>query len=272
MSKTKNIKCSVETITPEIANQMLALNTKNRKINPPRVEHYCEAMRAGKWELNGETIKINGESLIDGQHRLLAVVRSGVSIDSVVVRGVDSSSFDTVDIGATRNCANVLHIIGVNNPSKIAATICLIHRYYAKELNPNRATKVHTWQIKGLFGKYGDAVKNLDQVQFNRVGFASKVVLSAFAYITSRIDQAASDKFLQQVVSGEMLKAGDPAHTAREELLTNPTIASSGWGGANHWCCLYILVTAWNAFRSGDRITRIKIPALRATADFPVAV
>lgn len=47
-------------------------------------------MQDGKWKLNGKTICFDRTGrLLNGQHRLSAVVRSGVSLTTVVVRGLD---------------------------------------------------------------------------------------------------------------------------------------------------------------------------------------
>lgn len=77
-------------LTPELAEQLL-------KAQPPQPDdaaqlghHAGRQMSAGRWQENGETI-IVGKSgnLLDGQHRLQAVIRSGVSIMAIIVFGVD---------------------------------------------------------------------------------------------------------------------------------------------------------------------------------------
>lgn len=96
------VNASVESIGPEQARELLALNTANfRKPDPVRVGVYAKEMLNGNWQLNGDTIKLNGSVLIDGQHRLLAIVKSGVTIQTIVVRGLESDG-KTVDRGKTR--------------------------------------------------------------------------------------------------------------------------------------------------------------------------
>jgi hypothetical protein len=69
---------AIETITPKQAQVILAHNDRNRSLASSRVTVYSGAMLAGEWRMNGETIKFNGDgTLLDGQHRLAAVVRSG---------------------------------------------------------------------------------------------------------------------------------------------------------------------------------------------------
>lgn len=80
-----------EVITPEKAGEMLKHNTKNyRIINRRLVLEYAKAMREGAWEENGEPIVFDEDGVLkNGQHRLLAVIASGVSVRMLVVRGVD---------------------------------------------------------------------------------------------------------------------------------------------------------------------------------------
>lgn len=83
-----NIK--VMDITPAIAALLLEGNANNRPLSKGYVDAYAEDMKSGEWCLNGESIKLleleSGKHiLLDGQHRLAAVVKSGVTIKSLVV-------------------------------------------------------------------------------------------------------------------------------------------------------------------------------------------
>jgi hypothetical protein len=90
--------------TPALAMQILDNNNDmNRSIRQARVEKYASDMRAGKWLMNGETIKFTKEGkLLDGQHRLWAVVLAEVPIDMLVIEGLDKEAMVTIDTGAAR--------------------------------------------------------------------------------------------------------------------------------------------------------------------------
>ena len=82
------MKTSIETITPQLAKDILANNNLNRNINATIVGHYADAISRGQWELNGEAIKIAHDGrLLDGQHRLMAVIKSDTPITTLVIRG-----------------------------------------------------------------------------------------------------------------------------------------------------------------------------------------
>jgi len=111
-------------ITPEIAAEMLQHNKNNRYVQNNTVAFYTEQMLRGQWKLNGEAIKFdwNG-NLIDGQHRLLAVVNSGVTIQTYVIRNLNPESFDTIDTGRGRSASAVLSCYDIKNYSIIATSI-----------------------------------------------------------------------------------------------------------------------------------------------------
>ncbi|MBX3482399.1 hypothetical protein [Phenylobacterium sp.] len=61
------LTAQVEEITPEIAERLLQANSLNRRISGPVVERYARDMKAGRWKLNGQTIKISARGrLLDG--------------------------------------------------------------------------------------------------------------------------------------------------------------------------------------------------------------
>lgn len=118
------IKTGIETITTDIANEYLSHNISNRKPNKAQIGYYARMMREGKWMLNGESIVFDNKgNLIDGQHRLMAVVASGATIKSVVVRNVDGDSFATIDQGKARCAKDSFSIMNIPNSTNISAAI-----------------------------------------------------------------------------------------------------------------------------------------------------
>lgn len=78
-----------ESITPEIAKSILK-NTVNRRVSTGSVRAYANDMKNGNWDENvgsAISIDVNG-NLVDGQHRLLAVVQSNETINMWVCRNV----------------------------------------------------------------------------------------------------------------------------------------------------------------------------------------
>lgn len=132
-----NIDTTIVTITPNLAHSLLAAdeearkgtNEKNRRQDVGIIRQYEAAMKNGEWALNGEPIIISNNNLIlDGQHRLVACVKAGVSFPSLMVWGIDPSAFSTINIGKTRTAGDILYIANVPDANNMAG---IITRFYA---------------------------------------------------------------------------------------------------------------------------------------------
>ena len=128
------LKMTVETITPEIAREYLKSNTKNyRKMQRSHILQLAEDMKAGKWELNGEAIEFNEDGiLVNGQHRLAAIVYANKPIQIAVIRGVkkDVTIYDT---GGTRTINQMTTANGIDTNATInAAANIIVHGFNGK--------------------------------------------------------------------------------------------------------------------------------------------
>lgn len=118
------VTVSIRRITPDTAREMLSRNTKNRPLNKTHAQRFRDAIAAGEWWMNGETIIFATDgTLLNGQHRLWAVVASGVPIDVLVVNGIDSQAFSTIDGVRARRPSDVLAIDGEKNAVQLAAAV-----------------------------------------------------------------------------------------------------------------------------------------------------
>lgn len=118
-------------VTPEMAAGYLAANKRNRPLRKARVERYARDMAEGRWQMNGETIIISDEgNLLNGQHRLEALVKAAVPVWMMVTTGVPESAFSTMDAGLTRTAGDVLGMKGILNFNQVAAVarICLNYK------------------------------------------------------------------------------------------------------------------------------------------------
>ena len=105
---------SLMTITPELAKSILdSSNNNNRNISTDRVDTYARAMSAGQWMLTHQGISFydDGE-LADGQHRLMAVVKSGSTIQMLCTHGLSRMCLIGIDSGRPRDATGVIQIAG----------------------------------------------------------------------------------------------------------------------------------------------------------------
>ena len=90
------ITVEVEVISPAEAEAYLKNNAHHRKVKQKKVDAYIGDLKEGRWKLNGKTITFDSNGrLLGGQHRLNAVVQSGVSLTTLVVRGLDPELIET---------------------------------------------------------------------------------------------------------------------------------------------------------------------------------
>ena len=114
-------------ITKDIADAMISRNTQNyRKVNWNVVHKYARAMEQGLWRSNGEPIIFDESGMLkDGQHRLLAILESGVPVKMLVVRGV-SNDINTFDEGGGRTTTQRAKAEGLNLNSSTLGAIGMI--------------------------------------------------------------------------------------------------------------------------------------------------
>ena len=116
-----------ELITPEKAEKILKKNLPyNRKVSDRVVELYARDMKEGRWNEDcPTTISISSKGyLIDGQHRLLAVIRSGVPILFVVAADVSEDAFEYIDNGKKREAWQFMEGSQVKNRQAMAKFLC----------------------------------------------------------------------------------------------------------------------------------------------------
>lgn len=85
-------------VTPELATQLLESNKQNRPLSQLHVQRIAGRIAAGQWQYNGDTIKVanNGE-ILDGQHRLWAIIEANKPVETIVVNGIEPGAFTTID-------------------------------------------------------------------------------------------------------------------------------------------------------------------------------
>jgi len=105
----ENTIAEVVSITPQIATQWLRCNKNNRPVRKGHVVFLAQEILNGNWQVNGQPIIIaENEDVLDGQHRLLAVIEAGQPIKTLVVYGIKAQAFSTIDTGVVRSGADAL--------------------------------------------------------------------------------------------------------------------------------------------------------------------
>ena len=118
------MRTEIRTITPEYAQELLKMNTVNRNPKQHIVSLYADQMKRGQWRSNGEAIQISkGRSLLNGQHRLLAIIESGLDIEMLLVWDVEDDAIVTYDQGKPRTLADIFGMRGIKHYTAISSII-----------------------------------------------------------------------------------------------------------------------------------------------------
>lgn len=113
-----------ETITPDTAKAYLTHNLVNRSVKRTTVEEYARDLKRGKFETTHQGIAFDTEgTLLDGQHRLLAIAVTGVPARMMVTRDLPKRSAEYIDRGTSRSVQDVLSISARKDPSGADAAI-----------------------------------------------------------------------------------------------------------------------------------------------------
>lgn len=108
-----------ELISPEKAAEYLKNNANNRPLGMGVVRNYAHQMKNGEWlpdVIDAIAFDTKGR-LRNGQHRLQAVIMSGVTVPFLVQRNVPDVYFDYVDTGKVRKVSDIL---GIPDPTVAA--------------------------------------------------------------------------------------------------------------------------------------------------------
>lgn len=258
---TDTLDVVVETITPEQALEYLTANVHNRTVRTKRVSKYANEMRNGQWRLTGEAIKFDRTGrLVDGQHRLLAVLESEVTTEFLVVRGVDEDAFDVLDNGLTRNYGDVLKANGFTDVNVLAASARIVLGYEHDALsNADVMTNIANKQavVKELsrderYDRYVTGARLGHRA--NRFGGNSTATAGFYVLATEHWSEELVETFLERVITGVGLEAGSPALALRNWWANGRASKNT-----EH---LAGMIRAWNAHVTGSdlRIVRSHVP------------
>lgn len=235
----------IEWIDPARADELLAMNTKNRRQAAACIERYASDMAEGRWVFNGAPIVIDTDGrLADGQHRLEALKASGSTLPFLVVNGVQPSAFETIDDGKKRSVGDVLGIEGFANSTCLAAVANLSLRYenygvvHAGMKTPGSKTQQVEWasdaRNQELFCAFVSTAKRVNAA--TRITDTSVIFTSiAFAKRYGNVDEILA--FWNRVESGmaDGRGAGDPAMSLRTFAMSRMRDSHKGTTRAELW-------------------------------------
>ena len=248
-----------------MAAQWLSTNSNNnRRISQTTVRRYAADMIRGKWLITGEAIKFDTEGrLIDGQHRLAAIVASKKTVDMAVITGLENDIMSVIDTGKSRSAGDALSITGMTeNSNNVAA---LARKIIAFNGGTNDVMSSKSIRLKGEPITNSDIVeycKNNDLQPYIRFAFRlSKAQITsiflhgdwAFIYwLLCKTDPAAAEEFCMRLATLENVSSTSPIRTLFERVAKCSVPLTPKMR-------LMATITAWNAWRKGETLRSIKV-------------
>jgi hypothetical protein len=237
-------------ITPEVAATYLATMAKNRTIKLRHVRDLVDMLRQGEWQLNGETIKFDANGhLVDGQHRLHAIVQTKITVYSLVVFGLDPAVFGTIDIGKVRSFGDLAGHLGYENANTLGGALNTLYTILHGE-GAVRQVRVLPKPFLLEYLKAHPTMVDSVQKTVSMRNLAPGSALGACHYLCAVVDQEAADQFFAQLRQGANLEAGSPILALSKRLIEG-RLAKRRYTPFE--LAAYIL-KAWNAERKGQQV------------------
>lgn len=254
-------RTGVMTVTPTQAGQILAdRNNRNRKISVNHVGRLARDMANGDFLMNGDAIRFAADgTLLDGQHRLAACVKSGATFRTVVVWNLPAEAQSTMDDGSKRTMQNVLQLDGKPQHAKTVASILRRVILLERGSMTNTANSPTKAEMSAYLEAHPDVVEAAmvaDQVRSARGIRCAASTLGLAYFLFAQKSPAKAAEFFEGLRTGVGLEEGSPILALRNRLsVDGSTRLATESAEVLAW-----FIKAWNAWRAGKsmRILRHK--------------
>lgn len=249
-----NINEVKEIVTPELAKQLLEVNTLNRALSEPTVVKYAKILESGRWMLNGDTIRISSANvLLDGQHRLAACVRTGVAFECVILENIPPESFTTIDVGKKRSGADTLSVLGYVSCRNLNGALVQVAKYDMGKVGVSMAFS--NPEILEFAAKYPGVPKSVKACERLKK-MVPLSILAACHYLFSRESSYEADAFIDNLdyKKATDLSFNDPMHLLKRRLIDNMGSNSK----LDKRVQMALIIKTWNYRREGKQINQLK--------------
>jgi hypothetical protein len=209
-----------ETITPQKAYQYLETMDGNRAVRQSKVDQYEQMMRRGLWRLTHQGIAFHKDGrLVDGQHRLWALIAAGLTIKMMVSYGLTDEDVLALDGGLARDYADNAHYQGWDGDRMVQPILKWLVQGTAERSHPVPSAIVHKW-----YEFHQKAVEYAMEVQRTARPNKKRLTAPACAGIAKafyEVDKELLDRFFETLRTGQLQFETDSAATVfRDAMLS----------------------------------------------------
>ena len=210
----KPIRPEIVSLTPELAVKMLEQNASNRPVSDHHVQRIARQIIAGKWRFNGDTIKIAATGdVLDGQHRLWAVIEAKKSVETIIVRGIEREAFATIDtLRKPRSGSDTLALHGATRYRNImAGSLSWLIRWQRRTLEDYRApqNKIENSDIEEAFAAHPGIARAVERAMVLR-RLAHIGIMGFLYYIITNRDPALAERMINTLENPADVSINDP--------------------------------------------------------------
>ena len=259
-------------VTPEMAESWLERNVHNRKLSPNLVKLFTGDMAEDRWRFEGEPVRFDVHlHLIDGQHRLEAIVRSGKGQLMLVLVGLPSESQMVTDAGRKRSAADIFALLGKEHSTQIAAVTRLVIQWKEGQIRTagshaaDATSTVHQVEVEESDPYIAWAVASASR--FTGARHLMPAAVGFFLWLLAETDPMGAIEYIESLANYATSGADDPRLTVIKKLTQRLTYESdeanpielTGKGRPGRIATIFILIRGWNAWVNGERLRLIKL-------------
>lgn len=277
IERPEGVRTTWMSITPEYATRIMSEyekfcddhpeERKNRPVHQSQVNVYVADMKAGRWGRNHQGMAFDRAGvLMDGQHRLWAVIESGVTVMMPVTWGLDREAQLTIDSGLKRSTADVAAIAGFEGVKQLHVGIA---KAIVRGVAATKPSSTRMQELEMLRDHWHAVEFVLSAFPKSKVlGISRAPVMAAIARAFYTEDEARLRRFSTVLTSG--ITSGDE----REHIiitLRNWLMTTKANGGSVTIEAYGKTTRALQAFLKGEKIRTLyptkedyfKLPVLR---------
>lgn len=238
---------ALEKVTPTQAATWLGdpkINHSNRTLRQDHVRFLAKEMIDGRWEPNNDAICFGKDGrLLNGQHRLHAIVLSGKPQEVFITRGLSDDAFKVMDAGLKRANHERIHLVNDFTQNHL---ICQAIRNFLYETGP-RSNKISVGEIEDEYLKKADAWTWLGAEAVGMHARLKKAGIMAALGIYRYVKPEKAAVFLDGYRSGAGLSQDSPMLRLRNMAMT----------GDHQDCNYWRVVSLMRAHLQGRTISTI---------------
>ncbi len=250
------MRTEIITVTPELAKQYLAQNfNNNRKIRPSRVQFFAKIIRDGHWRTTHQGIAFDTRKrLIDGQHRLMAIIVAGIAVRIQVTHDLPPESVDALDTGCGRTMADILVTRGQTASTRSAAIAkrLVSGMFYRSDPDNYEAMEYHE--------RYRDAIDftlSLFPTNIKYITITPVLTVVTRAYISGSESTGRLREFANVLKTGEPQSPEDQAAIVLRNFLLTTTRTHIREARAHNVVLTQKTERALYAFFAGERMMKL---------------